>query len=67
VRLKRSDKARILEAAGADGLASWVRKVLLRAVGGQDPELGEPTGPANGSQPTRPETRRPSAAAGSRR
>jgi len=33
VRLKRSDKARILKAAGEDGLASWVRKVLLRAVG----------------------------------
>ena len=67
MRLKRADKARILEAAGEDGLASWVRKILLRAVGGQDPELGEPTGPSNGSQPTRPETGRPSSAAGSRR
>lgn len=67
MRLRRSDKARIIEAAGEDGLASWVRKVLLRAVRGQDPELGEPIGPANGSQPSRPDSNRTSAAAGSHR
>jgi len=64
VRLTKSDKARIVEAAGEDGLAAWARKVLLKAVEQHD---GEPIGPASGSQPRRPDGNRTSAAAGSRR
>lgn len=51
MRLTRSDKARIVAAAGADGLASWARRVLLSAIGNEAGGKGEPVTSANAERP----------------
>jgi hypothetical protein len=53
VRLRKSDKDRIVDAARDVGLASWVRQALLQAAGRDERSEGEQAAPPNAALPRR--------------